>query len=176
MVLFDFPSDTENGINYSSGFGISTGQTYWDSNPVWCVLLDCLLNHDINGGGGGGKKKKGGRKLSERDRVMRQQCRECYMADRAVWGVHVGSHPVMIRYTPLSNLLSCFMFSLSFTNFLSSSNFSPSLILHHSYSLFTTTPSLTSTPHLVPSPRSLLSFITTILTPPHSSPPLLLQC
>lgn len=111
MVLFDFPSDTENGVNYSSGFGISTGQTYWDSNPVWCVLLDCLLNHDVNGGGGGGgggKKKKGGRKLNERDRAMRQHCRECYMADRAVWGVHVGSHSVMKRYTPIPSRFRVF--------------------------------------------------------------------
>ena len=30
MVLFDFPSDTENGINNSSGFGNITDQTYFD--------------------------------------------------------------------------------------------------------------------------------------------------
>ena len=94
MVLFGFPSDTDNGINNSSGFEMSTGRTYWCGNPVWNVLLDCLLNHDINGM----KKRKGGRKICERDRVFRQQCRESFMVDRALWGVHVGSHPIMIRY------------------------------------------------------------------------------
>jgi hypothetical protein len=172
MVLFDFPSDTENGINYSSGFGISTGQTYWDSNPVWCVLLDCLLNHDISGGGGGGKKKKGGRKLCERDRVMRQQCRECYMADRAVWGVHVGSHPVMIRYTPISshfrvfdgspNDLPCIVLSKFFTLYL--------VLMPHRY-IFSY---LLSTLLFSFLPASILTSLYT--TPPHSSPPLILQC
>ena len=108
MVLFDFPSDTENGINNSSGFGNITDQTYWCGNPVWNVLLDCLLNYQDNNSM---KKRRGGRKICERDRVFRQQCRESYMADRAVWGVHVGSHPIMIRY--LSYLCFCVLISVN---------------------------------------------------------------
>ena len=67
MVLFGFPSDTENLTpGLGSGFGGregNGGQSHWVDNPVWCVLLDSLLTSD-SGHKPSRNGRDGGKKLS----------------------------------------------------------------------------------------------------------------
>jgi hypothetical protein len=73
MVLFGFPSDTENLTpGLGSGFGGregNGGQSHWVGNPVWCVLLDSLLTSDS-----GHKQSRNGRDGGKKSYIL-----ECYL-------------------------------------------------------------------------------------------------
>ena len=110
MVLFGFQNSFENtnmhGISLGMGMGISGGSDIgqcWVGNPVWAILVD-HLQEPIS-------YKKKGRKVNERERQGRMESVGCYKRDSASWNVLHGTHPVMIRYATLHDVLiiQCFI-------------------------------------------------------------------
>ena len=107
FVLFGFPSDEDNSENW----GAVGSQFLWADNPVWCALLECLLsenngieknmksnNNTVGKRGGRGSAGNNRKKsISEKDKKLRLESRNCFSKDHSVWGIHTGSHSIMIR-------------------------------------------------------------------------------
>ena len=95
----------------NENWGAVGSQFLSTENPVWSALLESLIHDNdenekntknINntvakrgGRGSGGNNRK--KSISEKDKKLRSESRNCFLKDNSLWSVHAGSHSIMIR-------------------------------------------------------------------------------